>query len=264
MLSCTRKNAAALLAGGPLPFKPEDLILVLDPYFPQARTETTAEEIRGLAERGYRQFVVNNPGHFSLFRERTAGGARAFSLIAGPWLYVFNGWAFSFAASLGAGGFISPYENNRQNLERTFSFAGEREDGPAKAGRRRGLTGKTSALRSLVFVPVFAWPSLFRIRADLGALYDFGEFSDSQGEAFSLVTGPEGSLVIPEKPFSIIDKIPFLERAGFKRFILDLTGPVLKKGLYRDLMRAVKEGVPLSGAGRFNWKNGFYQVKENA
>ncbi|MDR1319081.1 MAG: U32 family peptidase [Treponema sp.] len=297
MLSYTRKSAAALLSGGrSLPFKPEDLILTLDPYFPQAQAEITAEEIGGLIKSGYRQFVVNNPGHLSLFRGSggsagNSSGDRAVSLLAGPWLYIFNSWALSFIASLGLEGFISPYENNRQNLERTFSFDSgqerrpekddgekprmppggrkaslQRQDGAGRRGgsaRHRGLTGKTAALRSLVFVPVFAWPSLFRIRADLGALYDFDEFSDSRGEDFFLITGPEGSLVVPEKPFSITDKIPFLEQAGFKRFIIDLTGPVLKKGLYRDLIRSVKEGVPLSGVSRFNWKNGFYQAKEN-
>ncbi|MDR1586366.1 MAG: U32 family peptidase [Treponema sp.] len=288
MLSYTRKSAAALLADGrTLPFKPDELILTLDPYFPQAQAGVMAEEIGGLMERGYQQFVVNNPGHLSLFRDGgPAGksGARAASLIAGPWLYIFNRWALSFIASLGLEGFISPYENNRQNLERTFSFGGGQEARPAKDGaeiprlpdsagesrtlhhggarRGGGVTGKIAALRSLVFVPVFARPSLFRIRADLSAVYDFDEFSDSRGENFSLITGLEGSLVIPETPFSITDKIPFLEQAGFKRFIIDLTGPVLKKSHYRDLIRSVKEGVPLPGASRFNWKNGFYQVKE--
>jgi putative protease len=289
MLSYTRKSAAALLAGGrPLPFKPDDIILTLDPYFPQARAGIMAEEIGGLMDCGYRQFVVNNPGHLSLFRSGGPAGkskACAASLIAGPWLYIFNSWALSFIASLGLDGFISPYENNRQNLERTFSFGDGQEARPAQGGveiprptgtagksrplhrggtRRRGsVAGKIAALRSLVFVPVFAWPSLFRIRADLGVVYDFDEFSDSRGENFSLITGPEGSLVIPEKHFSITDKIPFLEQAGFKRFIIDLTGPVLKKGPYRDLIRSVKEGVPIPGASRFNWKNGFYQVKES-
>ena len=68
--------------------------------------------------------------------------------------------------------------------------------------------------------------------------------------------------MFPEKPFSITDKVPFLREAGFGRFIIDLSGPALKKADYRDVMRAVKEGVPLPGISRFNWKNGFYQNKE--
>ncbi|MDR1030598.1 MAG: U32 family peptidase, partial [Treponema sp.] len=78
-------------------------------------------------------------------------------------------------------------------------------------------------------------------------------------ETFTLINKPEGSLVIPEKPFCIIDKMPFLETAGFTRFILDLSGPPLKKGDYQDLMRGVKHSAPLPHTSRFNWKNGFYQ-----
>jgi putative protease len=237
MLSYTRKTVAALLGKGraPLPFRPEEIMLVLDPFFPQALEGPLGEEIPALLERGYRQFVLNNPGHGSFFRAAAAGAKKPL-LIAGPYLYIFNRWAERFVFSLGAGAFVSPLENNRQNLEKTVS-------------RNR---------RSLVFVTVFARPALFRIRADLSRVYQFREFSGGQDEHFSLLSDSEGSQVLPEKPFSITDKIPFLKEAGFERFILDLSGPPLKKADYRDLMDAVKTGRPLSGVSRFNWKDGFY------
>jgi putative protease len=237
LLNYSRKTVSALLAGGkrPLPFKPGEIILVLDPFFPPAAEGALAEEIAGLMERGYHQFVVNNPGHFSLFRPRRP------VLVAGPWLYIFNRRAASLTASLGADYFVSPLENNRQNLEKTVPPEG----------------------RSRAFIVVFAWPALFHIRADLGGMYGFREFSDGRGESFSLYSGREGSLVVPRQPFSITDKLPFLREAGFGRFILDLSagadGPPLKKSDYRDLSRALREGTPLPGASRFNWKDGFYQ-----
>jgi putative protease len=235
MLSYTRKTAAYLLGKGraPLPFKPEEIILVLDPFFPQSLERLLEEEIPALLEKGCRQFVINNPGHASFFR---ASDQKPL-LIAGPYLYVFNRWAEQFVFSLGASAFVSPLENNRQNLEKTVS-------------RNR---------RPLAFVTVFARPALFRIRADLGPVYGFKKFSGSRGEGFRLVSGPDGAQVLPEKPFSITDKIPFLREAGFGRFILDLTGPPLRKGDYRDIINAVKEGRPLPGVSRFNWKDGFYQ-----
>jgi len=240
MLDLSRKTARHLLAEGkqPLPFKPADIILTLDPYFPQAEASQLAEEIGSLVDLGYRQFVANNLGHFSLFRDYRPH----VQVIAGPWLYVFNSWALSFVAGLGVEGFFSPLENNRQNLDKTLPV-----------GNRQ-----FQSLRSLFFVPVFAWPSLFRIRADLGRAYGFNSFSDSRDETFSLVCGPEGSQVIPRKPFSITDKIPFLKEAGFRRFVIDLCGPPLKKNDYRDLMRAVNAGTPLPRVSRFNWKDGFF------
>jgi len=257
MLSYSRKTASYLLAENkpPLPFKPAEIILVLDPYLPQgaasggeeSRDESLEIEISRLTEKGYRQFVLNNPGHFSLFRN-LQGRDKAL-LIGGPWLYVFNAWSLSFVLSLGVDGFVSPLENNRQNLERSL------EEISQKSGRQKA----NSALRSMAFVPVFAWPPLFRIRSDLGPVYDFSSFTDNRGEDFSIVTDPEGSRVYPATPFSITDKIPFLKEAGFSRFIIDLSGPPLKKAFYRDLMRAINEGAPINGATRFNWKDGFYQ-----
>jgi putative protease len=237
MLAYTRKTAACLLGAKPsLPFSPEELILTLDPYFPQAGEEVLDEEIPALIRLGYRQFVVNNPGHFSYFRNTDT------SLIAGPYLYVFNQWARAFISSLGTDFFISPPENNRQNLERTV-----------ESGHRRP-----------VFITVFSYPALFRIRANLEKVYSFGVFSDSREEEFRLISGRDGSLVYPERAFSIVDKIPFLKEAGFSRFILDLSGPPLKKADYKDLMRAVKNAAPVPNTGRFNWKDGFFQAREAA
>jgi putative protease len=238
MLDLNRKTARQLLGGGgsPLPFKPSDIILVLDPYFPQSAVEDLAEDIPELVDCGYRQYVANNPGHFTLFRDFR----EEVRLIGGPWLYAFNTWALSFAATLGAEGFVSPLENNRQNLERTLAC------------------DNSQALKDRFFVPVFGWPPLFRIRADLGKVYDFKVFSDSRDEKFVLTNGNEGSKVLPSKAFSITDKIPFLQESGFRRFIVDFGGLPLKKNDYKDLMRSIEKGVPLPNISRFNWKDGFF------
>jgi len=248
MLTLTRKTIDYLVDEDkpPLPFKPADIILILHPFFPQTAAEDIAGLIDPLVDRGYRQFMVNNLGHFSLFRDIRP----EVQLIAGPWLYTFNAWALSYVLSLGVDGFVSPLENNRQNWERTVD-----------TGNRQ--------TRSLAFVPVFIWPPLFQIRANLGTLYDFNAFSDNRGEKFSLVCGPEGSTVFPEKPFSIIDKIPFLKEAGFRRFVIDLAGNFpggrpLKKTDYKDLMRAIDNNAPLPRISRFNWKNGFYTTEKPA
>jgi putative protease len=236
MLSYNSKTAPHLLGRTdkktPLPFSPKEIILVLDPYFPQALDKTLSEEIPELLSLGYKQFVINNPGHIAYFRGTSA------VTIAGPYLYVFNRFANAFISSLGINFFINPLENNRQNLEKTVDK------------KRRFFT----------FVTIFAYPPLFRIREDLSKVYSFAHFSDSQGENFNLVNRSHGSLVLPEKPFSIIDKVPFLETAGFTRFILDLSDHPLKKPDYKDLMSSVKKASPLPFSSRFNWKDGFFSA----
>jgi len=266
MLSLSRKNARYLLSDNkpPLPFKPSETILTLDPWFPQNiagyENEIMAKEIRELTERGYYQYMVNNPGHLSMFREFDKT-----RLIAGPWLYMFNSWSLSFVASLGVDGFVSPLENNRQNLERTLGVVSSKGIENRNASKKRqsrsvnsGLSKTSFALHSKFFITVFAWPPLFNIRANLDSVLNFKSFTDNTDETFNLDTGYEGSRVYPKKYFSIVDKIPFLKEAGFGRFIIDLCGPVLKKTDYRDLMRSVNENAPLPNSSRFNWKDGFY------
>jgi len=257
ILALSRKNAKYLLDDNkpPLPFKPHEIILMLDPWFPQdiANYENgkMAEEINLLIEKGYTQYVLNNPGHFSLFRDY-----ENVKLIAGPWLYMFNSWALSFVSSLGVDGFVSPLENNRQNLERTLGV--ESRNSEKKESKKRH---SHSLLHSRFFITVFTWVPLFNIRANLGSVLNFNSFADNMDEEFLLETSPEGSRVYPRKYFSIIDKIPFLKEAGFGRFIIDLSGQVLKKSNYRDLMRSVNENAPLPQSNRFNWKDGFYANK---
>jgi putative protease len=159
--------------------------------------------------------------------------------------HAFNSWSLNFINAMGANFFISPLENNRQNLERTLPRQGA---GPGR--------------RSLAFITVFAYPALFRIRADLGNAYHFSKFEDSRGERFRLESGRDGSLVFPERPMSLVDKIPFMQEAGFGRFILDFTGAAFKKRDYKDIMEAVRNGSPLPNTVRFNWKDGFFQNEE--
>jgi collagenase-like PrtC family protease len=236
----------------PLPFNFKDIIIQLDPFFPQSEEAQLTEDILELINKGYRYFIVNNPSHFSLFREsknKMAQDARpgkrtaqdTITLIAGPWLYIYNSWSLAFFNSAGAEYFVSPLENNRQNLERTLSDA---------------------AFRRRTFVTVYTHPSLFRIRSPLGEVYDFKRFSSAQDESFRLVSSSNGTIVYPETPFYIADKIPFLQKAGFRRFILDFSNAPLKKAHYKEMVKAAKEAALPAGQSRFNWKNGFFRNEE--
>jgi len=241
ILPYSHKLSKRLSGGGEQkpPFPAGNIIISLDPFFPQGKDRELDEAIPALMEKGYTRFIVNNLGHFSFFRQRQDA-----VLVAGPWLYTFNAWAWDYISGCGAEYCVTPFENNRQNLEKTFP---RQEQEPFR--------------RSRVFVTVFARPGLFRMRRDLGAFYDFENFTGSRDEAFRLVSAPEGSSVFPREAFSIVDKIPFLQEAAFSRFIIDFSSGPLKKAEYRTVMEAVNCVRPLSGTTRFNWKNGFYGVQ---
>ena len=251
ILPLNRKNARSLLDKTALPFKSGEIILALDPWFEENDEKILAELIEQLKEKGYFSYILNNPGHFSFFRNTGKSKKSAFLLVAGPWLYTFNAWAVSFAALEGAALLVSPLENNRQNLEKTV---------PA-------------ILRRHVFITLFAWPPLFRIKNGPDGFYRFSGFRDNREGSFSLIKGDESVVVIPDTPFCITDKRPFLTEAGFRRFIVDFSGGMyngsfpLNKKLYKEVIKAAQEGSLLSqnsripGFSRFNWKNGFFSEK---
>ncbi|MCL2479259.1 MAG: U32 family peptidase, partial [Treponema sp.] len=197
-----------------------------------------ADDINGLLEYGFRYFILNNPGHFAFFRNVQQNNI---ILIAGPWLYAYNSWALSFLKANNAAYFVSAPENNRQNLERTL------------------LRGS----RQQAFVTVYSRPTLFRIRGNLGGLYSFKKFRDSQDEGFMLTSANDDTTnVYPERYFYIADKIPFLRESGFRRFIYDMSSEPVNKNDYRELMKAADEAAVARGASRFNWKDGFYREPE--
>ena len=56
------------------------------------------------------------------------------------------------------------------------------------------------------------------MRFTLPESYDFNYFTDKEGEMFKSLSTPDGSFVLPEKPFSILDKYSQMQSAGFSRF----------------------------------------------
>jgi len=215
---------------GSLPFKRDRLILWLDPYFAESDATWLQTELEYWIDKGVCLVVVNNQAHFTLLRGKNV------MLIAGPWLYTFNPWAIWYYLEQGAKAIIPPYEISRQTLYRL-----------------------TEHLPAQFFVPiVFAYPDLFRIRADLSRVYGQSHFSDREGNSFTLVGRRDYSTVIPDKPFSLIDLVPNLRKQGFSRFVLDLSNAEPARGLYRDIARAADQCKPLGNTSRFNWKDGFW------
>ncbi len=217
-----------------LPVSKKQIFISLDPYCPQAGEEDLSLSVAYLLSEGYTNWIVNNPAHLALFRESKA------SLIAGPYLYTFNRWAVSFLENQKLEAYVSPYENSRQNLEASFD----------------------PQHRKRVLVPLFAYPALFRMRFKLPDSYDFTFFQDKEGGVFKALSTPDGSFVLPEKPFSILDKWKFLQSSGFTHFLIDLSKTSITKTMYKQILKALYKGESLDDISRFNWKDGFYSPEK--
>ncbi|MBQ8211110.1 MAG: U32 family peptidase, partial [Treponema sp.] len=217
-----------------LPFSKKQLIISLDPFLPNSIEEDLALTVDLLVEDGFKTWIVNNPGHIAMLKNKKV------NVIAGPYLYTFNRWAVSWLENQDIGAFVMPFENSRRNLEATFD----------------------SSVRSRVLVPVFAYPALFRMRFKLPESYDFTFFSDKEGMTFKALSTPDGSFVMPDNPFSIVDKVQFLKSSGFKRYLIDLSKNHVQKKQFKQIVSALVKGQVLPETNRFNWKDGFYSPEK--
>lgn len=81
--------------------------------------------------------------------------------------------------------------------------------------------------------------------------------------SFHIISNEEQTSIIPEAPFSIIDKVEYLEKENLRKYILDLSFMNINKNYYRTIMKAIENRNVVEKATRFNWKNGFFREKKN-
>jgi len=258
MILFDRASARQLRTEEPtLPFKRDNLVLWLDPWFPESDSEWLKTELEYWIGRGQRIIAANNPGHLALIRQlnpkvaelrsqtERRGSSKddaALTVIAGPWLYAFNRWAAAFLLGEGVRFIVPPLEISKQNLQKLIE----------------GIPSST------LMPVVFSFPALFRTRSDLAVRYDFSEFFDREGSRYSLSSAGEGSVVTPSLPFSLVDRIPSFQKEGIGKYIFDFSRVRLYKPFYKQVMKAAEEGRPIPETSRFNWKDGFWRGDEES
>ncbi len=219
-----------------LPFSKKVAILSLDPYWAEGDFKEFSETLNILLEKGYTQFIVNNLSHIALLKDK-----KHVHMIAGPYLYTFNKWAVSFLENLNIMALQTPIENSEDNL--TETFRNEKE-------------------RSRVLVSIFSYPALFRIRFKMPDSYDFTYFEDKEGMAFKISSSDDGTFVMPELPFTLLDKTEYLKKNGFTHQLLDFSKTKVRKNDIKALQNIMATKDFISGASRFNWKDGFYNPEK--
>ena len=219
-----------------LPFSKKMVFISLDPFAAEGDMEHLKNTVEHLLANGYTQFVANNLAHIAMLKDK-----KDVKLIAGPYLYTFNRWAVSFLENQNVMAVQMPFENGEQNLCDTFADYAE---------------------RNRVLLPVFAYPALFRMRFKLPKDYDFTYFTDKEKMSFKVNSTADGSFVMPEAPFSIIEKIAAISNKGFSRHLLDFSKTRVLKGDMKNLLNLIHRQGHVDGSSRFNWKDGFFDPEK--
>ena len=218
-----------------LPMSRKSVFILLDPYVPEGSYEHLSQVLAALVEKGWCNFVVNNLAHIEMLKGKKV------NLLGGPYLYTFNKWAVSFLENQNIMAFIPPVEDSSDNLEQTF---------------------KTPEERGRALLTVFSYPVLFRMRFKLPEDYDFTYFTDKEGLSFKVNSTKDGSFVMPELPFSIIDRMDKIKSKGWTHLLLDFTKTKVLKGDMRIMTELLRKGEGIPGSSRFNWKDGFFNPEK--
>lgn len=213
-----------------LPFSKKQIIISLDPYCPASKEDELSQTLDQLVADGFKTFVVNNVAHIAMLRGKGA------NVIAGPYLYTFNRWAVSWLENQNIGAFITPLENSWDNIKATYEMN----------------------VRDRVMVTVYAYPALFRMRFKLPESYDFMYFKDKEEMIFKISTTSDGTVVMPENPFSVTDKVSMLNTDGFNRILIDFSKTKLTRQEMKGITTSMLKKQPVPETSRFNWRDGFY------
>ena len=220
-----------------LPYSKKTVFISLDPFVPEGVLGDLESKINTLIEKGFTNFVVNNLAHVNILKSKHD---KNIHMIAGPYLYTFNKWAVSFLENLNIMALHTPAENSQDNLEECFE-------------------GKE---RSRVLVSVFSYPTLFRMRFKLPKDYDFTYFSDKESVGFKVNSTEDGSFVMSEYPFSLLDKMDVLKNRGWTHQLIDFSKTRVLKSDIKDMLSIIQKREFIPGASRFNWKDGFFNPEK--
>ncbi len=219
-----------------LPYSKKSVMICLDPFAAEGNFETLEKTIDTLIQKGYKNFVANNLAHISILKKYKDA-----KIVAGQYLYSFNRWAVSFLENQNIVALQSPLENSEENLEEIF---------------------QTRAERSRILLSVFAYPVLFRMRFKLPKDYDFTYFRDKESTGFKVNSTADGSFVMPEIPFTLLDKMDALKSKGWTHQLIDFSKTKVLRSDIKDMISIVQNKKFIDGATRFNWKDGFYNPEK--
>ncbi|MBR6062503.1 MAG: U32 family peptidase, partial [Spirochaetales bacterium] len=234
IFSLTRNNCVELLSNiRKVPFRMEDIIVELPPFLRQDDETWMAETIASLKKLRISTFIVNNVSEIAYFREDKES-----VLIGGQYLYTFNSFAVELLLKQHITYFIPPLEISKKNFYDLLDIFGA----------------------NIFILNIFTFPVLFQINANLKTHPD--KLHDMRNNNFFVIRENQTTRVIPDVPFSLLDKQPLLTKNNIRKVIVDLCDVSLSKSDYKNLVKRLASNQNTERFTRFNWNDGFYRDED--
>ncbi len=211
-----------------------DMVWALPPVIDEADIRTYEEWISQLGRRGFHAWQIAHVGQLQFFRQRAAFAGRGrkgkkrksdtrrkrYTLFGDYSLNALNSQTVRVLREAGINRIQAALETDRANLADL-------------CGNAKGID---------IGMTVYGTPPLFtaRIQADYFQ-YD-RPFVSPKEETFLCKKAGAHTVVVSEKPFSLLSKLPELAALGVRYVVVDLTNMHVRKGAMESLVRQL-EGV---------------------
>ncbi len=210
--------------------KPQKDRIVLSLPSPFVADDTWKSAIKWFVERGFRIWEVNNLSHFHII-EQALDKRERIGIVGGPRLNVKNPYTMEFLAQMGCNWITLSPELSRKEL----------------------LEISRSPLPTVPIVLVYHWMPIM-VSALKPKMMERKVFRSKMGDGYYYKRSGPYSLIFADRPVSWLDKIPELEKMGYRLFEIDISeGPwSLRKELSRLLSgyKRFRSDKPFS---EFNW-----------
>ncbi len=211
--------------------EPQKKRLVLSLPSPFVADDTWKAAIKWFVTKGFRVWEVNNLSHLHIIEEALEGKEERIGIIGGPRLNIKNPYAMEFLTQMGCNWITLSPELSRKEL----------------------LEISRAPLPAVPIVMVYHWMPIM-VSALKPKLLEKKVFKSRKGEGYYYKRSGPYSLIFADSPVSWLDKIPELEKMGYRLFEIDISeGPwSLRKELSRLLSgyKRFRSDKPFS---EFNW-----------
>lgn len=198
----------------------QHLWIELPKFIPEGTISFYKEQLQKMKNSGINNFSISHLSQISILPK----DAR---FISNENVYLFNDAAIQVVKELGATAHIYPLENDIVNL--------------SKGSDREGI------------IPMYIYPHLFYSRMPVKAEKE-EYFSDKTGERFRKIVRDGITMVVPEKPVSLLQYRSKLERYGFSRYLIDLSTITPTRNLPGRIKKHLLQAQSLQSASNFNFK----------
>ena len=199
------------------------IVIELPKFIPEGDIEFYKKLVNNLFNKGYRHFMLSHISQKLLLPKGAI-------ISTNENVYVYNDAASEFLRSEGCRNYTYPLENELENLT---------------AGKdRHGI------------VPLYFYPELFYSRMPVKVKDEENIFEDDKGYKFRKITKSGITIVIPLQPVALLQYIDQLKKAGFSKFMIDLSHIAPSQNIVKTILKRYNVSQQIQPSTTFNFKKG--------